>query len=106
MSRILAVACKELVETFRDRRAMLMTIATAALAGPIFLALIFNMIASQSERARDLRLPVGGAEHAPAGLRREVVSRAGPGMIGMGVGNYRPIHRTPGVDMEAAGRAI
>ena len=66
MDRILVVARKELTETFRDRRAMLMTLATAALAGPIFLALIFNMIASQGERARTLRLPVGGAEHAPA----------------------------------------
>jgi sodium transport system permease protein len=66
MNRAFVVARKELVETFRDRRAMLMTILTAALAGPIFLVLIFNMIASQSERARDLRLPVGGAAHAPA----------------------------------------
>ena len=66
MTRTLVIALKELVETFRDRRAMIMTVATAALAGPIFLALIFNMIASQGERARGLRLPVGGAEHAPA----------------------------------------
>jgi sodium transport system permease protein len=66
MNRILVVARKELVETFRDRRAMLMALATAALAGPIFLVLIFNMIASQGERARTLALPVGGAEHAPA----------------------------------------
>ena len=58
MRRALVVAAKELVETFRDRRAMMMTIATAALAGPIFLALIFNMIASQGERARTLALPV------------------------------------------------
>ena len=66
MNRILVIARKELVETFRDRRAMLMALATAALAGPIFLVLIFNMIASQGERARMLALPVGGAEHAPA----------------------------------------
>ncbi|MEO8486143.1 MAG: ABC transporter permease [Betaproteobacteria bacterium] len=66
MNRILVVARKELVETFRDRRAMIMTLATAALAGPLFLVLIFNMIASQGERARALQLPVGGAEHAPA----------------------------------------
>ncbi|MBK7334484.1 MAG: ABC transporter permease [Betaproteobacteria bacterium] len=66
MNRILVIARKELVETFRDRRAMLMALATAALAGPLFLVLIFNMIASQGERARSLALPVGGAEHAPA----------------------------------------
>jgi len=39
---------------------------SAILAGPIFLLLIFNLIASQAERARDLRLPVVGAEYAPA----------------------------------------
>jgi len=66
MKRTIVVAAKELVETFRDRRAMMMTLATAALAGPIFLVLIFNMIASQGERARTLALPVGGAERAPA----------------------------------------
>ena len=66
MNRALTVARKELVETFRDRRTMLMTLATAALAGPIFLALIFNMIAGQGERARTLALPVDGAERAPA----------------------------------------
>ena len=66
MKRTIVVAAKELVETFRDRRAMMMTLATAALAGPIFLVLIFNMIASQGERARTLRLPVGGAQYAPA----------------------------------------
>ncbi len=66
LRRILVVAGKELLETFRDRRAMLTSLATAALAGPIFLALIFNMIAAQGERARTLALPVGGAEHAPA----------------------------------------
>ena len=66
MNRALTVARKELVETFRDRRTMLMTLGTAALAGPIFLALIFNMIAGQGERARTLALPVDGAERAPA----------------------------------------
>ncbi len=66
MSRILTIARKELVETFRDRRAMTMTLMTAALAGPLFLVLIFNMIAGQTERARTLALPVQGAEHAPA----------------------------------------
>lgn len=66
MNRILAIARKELTETFRDRRAMMMTLATAALAGPIFLVLIFNMIAGQSERARTLALPVDGPERAPA----------------------------------------
>ena len=66
MNRILTVARKEIVDTWRDRRTMLVTLATAALAGPIFLMLIFNMIAQQADRARDLTLPVQGAEHAGA----------------------------------------
>jgi sodium transport system permease protein len=66
MPRILTVAAKELRDTLRDRRTILVTLATAALAGPIFLMLIFGMIARQAERARDLALPVQGAEHAPA----------------------------------------
>jgi sodium transport system permease protein len=66
MSRVPIIAAKELLETFRDRRTIAMTLATAALAGPLFLMLIFNLMASQGERARTLALPVGGAEHAPA----------------------------------------
>jgi sodium transport system permease protein len=66
MTRILTVAAKEIVDTLRDRRTLLVTLATAALAGPIFLVLIFNMMARQSERARDLVLPVQGAAHASA----------------------------------------
>jgi sodium transport system permease protein len=64
--RALTVAAKEFRDTLRDRRTVLVTLATAALAGPIFLMLIFGMIARQAERARDLALPVQGAEHAPA----------------------------------------
>lgn len=66
MQRILTVARKEIVDTRRDRRTIIVTLATAALAGPIFLMLIFNMMASQADRARELSLPVRGAEHAPA----------------------------------------
>lgn len=64
--RILTVVRKELLDTFRDRRTLAVTLLSAALAGPIFLALIFNLMASQAERARELKLPVAGAEHAPA----------------------------------------
>ncbi|MCE7876342.1 MAG: ABC transporter permease, partial [Betaproteobacteria bacterium PRO3] len=52
MKRAVTIARKELVETFRDRRAVVVTLLSAALAGPLFLALIFNMIAGQGERAR------------------------------------------------------
>jgi len=66
VSRILTVAAKEVVDTLRDRRTLLVSLATAALAGPIFLVLIFNMMARQTERARELVLPVAGAAHASA----------------------------------------
>ena len=51
---------------FRDRRTAMVTLLSAIAAGPIFLILIFNLIASQADRARDLKLPVDGREHAPA----------------------------------------
>ncbi len=44
----------------------MVTLVSAIAAGPIFLLLIFNLIASQAERARELKLPVVGAEYAPA----------------------------------------
>ena len=60
------VAMKEIVDTIRDRRTILVTLISAALAGPVFLFLIFNMFAQQADRARELTLAVRGAEHAGA----------------------------------------
>ncbi len=80
--RILTVTGKELTDTFRDRRTLLVTLLSATLAGPIFLALIFNLIASQAERARELKLPVVGAQRAPALIayleRQQVEIRPAP----------------------------
>jgi sodium transport system permease protein len=64
--RTLAILRKELLDMFRDRRTAMVTLVSSIAAGPIFLMLIFNLIASQAERARDLTLPVAGAEYAPA----------------------------------------
>ena len=66
MKRIFIVAAKELIDTFRDRRTMLVTLLTAIAAGPVFLTLLLNMAANQAEKARELKLPVIGAERAPA----------------------------------------
>ena len=66
LSRILTIAGKEIVDTRRDRRTLLVSLLTAAAAGPIFLFLIFNLIATQADRARELKLPAAGIEHAPA----------------------------------------
>jgi len=66
VQRTLAILRKELLDTFRDRRTGTVTLLSSILAGPIFLMLIFNLMASQAERARELTLPVQGGEYAPA----------------------------------------
>jgi sodium transport system permease protein len=66
MRRVCTVAIKELIDTLRDRRTMMVTLLTAIAAGPLFLTLILNMAATQAERARELTLAVSGAEYAPA----------------------------------------
>lgn len=66
LNRIVAVARKELIDASRDRRTLMMTMFSAALAGPIFLMLIFNLIASQADKTREITLAVVAAERAPA----------------------------------------
>ena len=63
--RITTIAGKEIVDTLRDRRTALVTVLPA-LFGPLFLVLILHLVASQSDKARVLLLPVAGAAHAPA----------------------------------------
>jgi sodium transport system permease protein len=81
-ARILIVVGKEVVDTIRDRRAMLVTLLTAIAAGPVFLVLIFNMTANQADKARELKLPVVGRENAPALIafleRAQVVLQPAP----------------------------
>ena len=62
MDRIFTVTLKELVDTLRDRRTMMVTLLTSIAAGPLFLTLILNMAANQAERGRELKLPVAGAD--------------------------------------------
>jgi sodium transport system permease protein len=66
LGRTLAILRKEWLDMLRDRRTATVTLVSSIAAGPIFLMLIFNLIASQAERARDLVLPVAGGEYAPA----------------------------------------
>jgi len=77
LARTIAILRKELLDTLRDRRTGTVTLLSAILAGPIFLLLIFNLMASQAEHAREMTLPVIGAEYAPAVvafLQRQQVS--------------------------------
>ncbi len=64
--RIAVVARKELLDASRDRRTLLVTLVTAIGAGPLLLLLVLNLVAMQADRAREIRLPVAGREHAPA----------------------------------------
>ncbi len=65
-SRVAAVARKELLDTLRDRRTLLVTLLPAVVAGPLVLMLMFTVIAGQIDRARELKLPAVGQAHAPA----------------------------------------
>jgi len=65
LRRVATVAAKELVDTLRDRRTALVTLMPALL-GPAFLVLMLHVVAAQSGMARELTLPVAGAEHSPA----------------------------------------
>jgi sodium transport system permease protein len=64
--RVVAVARKELLDTFRDRRTLLVTLLPALIAGPLVLMLMFSVIASQIDKVRELKLPASGQEQAPA----------------------------------------
>ena len=64
--RIIAVARKELQDTFRDRRTLLVTLLPALVAGPLVLMLMFTVIAGQLSRAQELKLPTVGRAHSPA----------------------------------------
>jgi sodium transport system permease protein len=81
-ARIAVVAAKEIVDIFRDRRTMLVTLVTAIAAGPVLMLLVLNLVARQADRAREIALPVIGAEHAPALIafleRQQVAITAAP----------------------------
>ena len=65
-ARIAAVARKEIIDIFRDRRTMLVTLVTAIAAGPVLMLLVLNLVARQADKVRDLSVPVVGLERAPA----------------------------------------
>jgi sodium transport system permease protein len=60
------VFAKEMVDALRDRRTLLLTLFGSMLSGPLVLLLLFKLIATEIERADQLRLPVIGADRAPA----------------------------------------
>ena len=64
--RVVTIARKELLDTLRDRRTLLVTLLPALIAGPLVLMLMFSVIAGQIDRVRELKLAAIGQEHAPA----------------------------------------
>src|SRR3982751_4903978 len=66
MKRIAAVTRKEVQDSLRDRRTLVVMLITAVAAGPVLLMLLLYMAGNQADRARTLRLPVVGPERAPA----------------------------------------
>ncbi len=46
------------------------------------------------------------AQHAGTDGGGQHLGVAGAGMVGMGMGDHRPVHRAPGVDVEIARRAV
>lgn len=66
LTRTGAIARKEIVDSLRDRRTLMVMLVTAIAAGPLILLLLVNFLGSQLDRSRPLRLPIVGAERAPA----------------------------------------
>ena len=63
-SLIKVVAHKELLDGFRDRRA-LMSALTFPLLGPLMITVMLSVISSEEEIEGPLEVPVIGVEHAP-----------------------------------------
>ena len=64
MSIWLVITRKELLDAIRDRRA-LMALLLFPVIGPFVIYFMFNTIVDIAEEAKDLTLPIVGAEHAP-----------------------------------------
>ncbi len=65
MRQLIAIARKELVDGLRDRRS-LATLLFSTVMTPALLGVLLTTTAGSQRGAEDLRLPVVGAEHAPA----------------------------------------
>ena len=60
------VFAKEVTDALRDRRTLLLTLIGSVVSGPLVLMLLFKLISTEIDRAEQLKLPVLGAERAPA----------------------------------------
>jgi sodium transport system permease protein len=65
MGQLWVVLRKEVVDAFRDRRAI-MTIVLSAAISPLLLGGMMNRLADRQRQLDDITIPVVGAEYAPA----------------------------------------
>jgi sodium transport system permease protein len=65
MAQAVVVFRKELKDAFRDRRAIY-SIVIGAVFGPVLVGVMLNRLADRQRQIEDVRIPVVGAEHAPA----------------------------------------
>ncbi len=63
--QVRVVLVKELVDSFRDKRA-LSSILLSILVGPLITGFMMNRIADRQREADDVRIPIVGARNAPA----------------------------------------
>jgi len=63
--QVRVVLMKELVDSFRDKRA-LASILLSILVGPLITGFMMNRIADRQKDADDVRIPIVGAQNAPA----------------------------------------
>src|SRR2546428_401268 len=61
----LTVFGKEIVDTLRDRRTLLVVLVSSVLLGPLVLIALSGLIASFEARADKREVHVAGIEHAP-----------------------------------------
>jgi sodium transport system permease protein len=65
LAQLIVVFRKEVKDAFRDRRAI-MTIVLSAAVSPILLGFMMNRIADRQRQLEDISIPIVGMEHAPA----------------------------------------
>ena len=66
MSPTLVIYLKELRDSVRDRRTMLMVLVASILMGPLTLVLVAQYVAGLEEKSRVLKVRMAGADFAPA----------------------------------------
>jgi sodium transport system permease protein len=64
-TQAMVVCRKELTDWARDRRSLL-TVLFTSLVGPAIIGVMFTMMANRQRQVEDVKLPVVGAENAPA----------------------------------------